>query len=214
MTPAHDQPPIPSALCYHSGTHGRRHGPRGYLDDDHYKPWLRDEVEFRCVCCLSREAWLPDGLRSFSVEHLVPRSVAAPGRTEYGSLIYACCQCNAHRGAAPLPFDPSDGLGSHLAVMADGTVAARTIFGAAFIAAFGLDRPELAKFRRRMIELLRHLAGDGGEAALRIRAEFLAYPDDLPDLSALRPPDGNTRPGGVAQSAFARRERGELPATY
>ena len=42
----------------------------------------------------------------------------------------------------------------------------------------------------------------------------LAYPDDLPDLSALRPPGGNARPEGIAQSAFARRERGELSGTY
>lgn len=28
----------------------RRHGPRGYVDDEHFKPWLRDEFTFpRCL---------------------------------------------------------------------------------------------------------------------------------------------------------------------
>jgi hypothetical protein len=41
---------------------------------------------------------------------------------------------------------------------------------------------------------------------------LLGYPDNLPDLSRLRPPR-NTRPEGVAKSFFARRKRGELPET-
>ena len=42
----------------------------------------------------------------------------------------------------------------------------------------------------------------------------MGFPEDLPDLSELRPPDGNSRPEGVAQSYSALRERGELPETY
>jgi hypothetical protein len=36
----------------------------------------------------------------------------------------------------------------------------------------------------------------------------------LPDLDALRPPGGNTRPEGIVDSHFERRKRGELPDTY
>ena len=39
-------------------------------------------------------------------------------------------------------------------------------------------------------------------------------PDDLPDLSRLCPPGGNSRLDGVEQSYFAQRQRGELPETY
>ena len=41
--------------------------------------------------------------------------------------------------------------------------------------------------------------------------DLLAYPDDLPDLSILRPPADNTRPEGIADSHFERRNRSELP---
>ena len=44
--------------------------------------------------------------------------------------------------------------------------------------------------------------------------ELMGYPVDLPDLSSLRPPAGNSRPEGIAQSHAARRERGELPDIY
>ena len=31
----------------------RRHGPSGYRNYESYRPWLRDEFDFRCVYCLS-----------------------------------------------------------------------------------------------------------------------------------------------------------------
>jgi hypothetical protein len=42
----------------------------------------------------------------------------------------------------------------------------------------------------------------------------MGYPADLPDLSSLRPPAGNSRPEGIDQSHAARRERGELLDIY
>lgn len=44
--------------------------------------------------------------------------------------------------------------------------------------------------------------------------QLLAFPDDLPNLAALRPPGGNSRPEGIEQSHFAQQRRGELAATY
>src|SRR5262245_8027825 len=111
------QPGIDPALAafhYPTNPHARRHGPRGYLDDAHYKPWLRDEFSFRCIYCGCREVWFPDRERSFSVEHLQPTSSAVPGLTSYDSLLYTCCQCNSLRGAATLPLDPCGGIGQHL----------------------------------------------------------------------------------------------------
>jgi hypothetical protein len=35
----------------------RRHGPANYAAYESYRPWLRDEFDFRCVYCLKRETW-------------------------------------------------------------------------------------------------------------------------------------------------------------
>lgn len=43
---------------------------------------------------------------------------------------------------------------------------------------------------------------------------LLGFPEDLPDLSRLRPPGGNSRPAGVLESYLAQRRGGTLPAIY
>jgi hypothetical protein len=42
----------------------------------------------------------------------------------------------------------------------------------------------------------------------------MGFPDDLPDLRALRPPQGNDHPEAAEQSWLMMRERGELPDVY
>lgn len=44
-------------------------------------------------------------------------------------------------------------------------------------------------------------------------ARLAGFPEELPDLSKLRPPR-NDRKDSVVKSWFARRERGELPPEY
>jgi hypothetical protein len=70
MPPTHEQAPDQTVFTYPDAEHVRRHGPQGYIDDEHYKPWLRDEFTFRCQYCRCREVWFPDGDRNFSVEHV------------------------------------------------------------------------------------------------------------------------------------------------
>jgi len=43
--------------------------------------------------------------------------------------------------------------------------------------------------------------------------EYMAFPEDLPDLRTKRVPE-NTRPAGAVNCYFVLRERGELPAAY
>jgi hypothetical protein len=43
---------------------------------------------------------------------------------------------------------------------------------------------------------------------------YLGYPANLPDLATLRPPEGNSRPEGVAACGFERQRRGELADVY
>ncbi|MBY0522102.1 MAG: hypothetical protein K2R98_01810 [Gemmataceae bacterium] len=192
----------------------RRHGPRGYVADEHYQPWLRDEFTYRCLYCACREVWFPDGDSSFSVEHLRPISLAPEGLTDYHSLVYACCQCNASRGAARLPFDPTAGMRQHIEVLADGIIRGLTPAGEDFIRICRLDRPNLVAFRRLMLDVLRLLGRKRDREAAELRRRYLGYPANLPDLSALKPPGGNSRPEGIEWSAFARRERGELSEVY
>jgi hypothetical protein len=212
MPPAPE--PLVGAFNYPDLPHVRRHLPRGYLDDEHYKPWLRDEFSFRCVYCCCREAWFPDGAGSFSVEHVVPTSLAPEGLTRHEALLYACSQCNSLRGTTPLPLDPCGGLRRHLTVQTDGTVRALTPAGDDFIAACRLNRSALVNFRRMMLDVLAFLRTRKEKQAAALASRYLGYPEDLPDLTVLRPPGGNECPEGILQSALQRRRRGELPPTY
>jgi hypothetical protein len=189
----------------------RRHGPRGYLDDDHNKPWLRDEFAFRCVYCRCREVWFPDGDRNFSVEHLRPTSLAPTGLTGYDTLVYACGQCNAARGAAPLPLDPCGSLREHLEVARNGTIRGLSPAGEELIYICRLDRPNLTAYRCLILDVLDLLSRKREPDAADLVGRYLGYPANLPDLAGLRPPGDNSRREGIAGCAFERR-RGELPA--
>jgi hypothetical protein len=214
MSQTRERPSPKAAFTYSDVPHERRHGPRGYVDDEHYKPWLRDEFTFRCVYCLCREVWFPDGDRNFSVEHVRPTSLAPQGLTEYDALLYACCQCNAARRASLLPLDPCSGLASHLEVADDGTIRGLTPAGEDLIRICLLDRPNLTAYRRLILETLTLLRRKRTSDAAELLRRYFGYPANLPDLAALRPPGGNSRPDGVAACGFERRRRGELADAY
>ena len=126
----------------------RRHGPIGYLDYADYKPWLRDEFEFRCVYCLCRERWFPDGDEAFSVDHVQPQSVAPGLRCRYVNLVYACCHCNSAKRNVTDIVDPCrQSFGEHLEVLDSGEIRGLTIVGQDLIQICQLDRPRLSEFR-------------------------------------------------------------------
>lgn len=204
-----------TVFTYPAAAHVRRRGPRGYLDAKHYKPWLRDEFSFRCVYCLCRETWLPDGAAYFGVDHVSPRNQAAQQSNEYDSLVYACCVCNACKKDFPHLIDlDSRAPADHLAVQPDGFVAALTRQGETLVDVCALNRPELVAFRRDLILLLALPEKGHGVDATRLRKRYFGYPDDLPDLATLRPPGGNARPDGIAGSCLEQQRRGELPEFY
>jgi 5-methylcytosine-specific restriction endonuclease McrA len=95
-----------TVFAYRSREHQRRHGPRGYASYRAYKPWLRDEFTFRCVYCLSRERWCPNGHEEFAVDHLIPRAASGDNALDYDNLVYACQSCNRNRQDAELSIDP------------------------------------------------------------------------------------------------------------
>jgi hypothetical protein len=203
-----------SVFPYALHPHERRHGPQGYEDYQSYKPWLRDEFSFRCVYCLCRESWFPDGDDSFSVDHFAPRTEAPERTTDYDNLVYACCQCNRlKQGATGLLNPCAEALAEHLVVRDDGTIFGKTPEGVEFIRVCGLDRPSLSTFRRGILELWRLLRERKSPQAAELRRQIFGLPSNLPCLALLRPPGGNRRPNGLAESYFERQRRGEASET-
>lgn len=204
-----------SLFQYPAEPHRRRHGPRGYTSYRSYKPWLRDEFCFRCVYCLCREQWEPNGQDAFSVEHLRSQVTDPLLATDYENMIYACSICNAYRGDELLPFDPCDeAMATHLRVLGHGTVEARTIAGEQLIEICHLNRPALIEFRNYLLDLTRLLVRTRSTQAVRTLQRVMGFPSDLPNLANRRPPGGNNRPDGIGTSYLERRKRGDLPGVY
>jgi hypothetical protein len=200
---------------YPNETLVRRHGPRGYFDPQRYKPWLRDEFHFRCVYCLCRERWCPDGDDAFSVEHFHPQALAAADICNYENLLYACCRCNAAKRDLINLLDPAKvPLAEHLEIGEDGQIHGRTDDGRELIQVCQLYRANLTAFRRGIFELLRALQDLKEDAQRQLLRRYFGFPSNLPRLSKLRPPGGNSRPQGIETSFFELRERGQLAEFY
>ena len=196
-------------FTYPATAHVRRHGPQGYADPDSFRPWLRDEFTFRCVYCLLREQW--GQVRGFyAIDHF--QAVAHhPNRAlDYDNHLYACAGCNAVKAARTVP-DPLTVLtGSGVRVAEDGRIRADNPEAAQLIELLGLDTEKLTEFRMLWMGIVA-LARQHDPALYQ---KLMGFPADLPDLAALRPPGGNTRPEGVEQSCLARRQNGTLPERY
>jgi hypothetical protein len=196
---------------YPDGTHSLRHGPAGYRNYQSFRPWLRDEFDFRCAYCLFREGWCR--ILSFQLDHFVPQIREPQRATTYSNLIYACPTCNLGKSKKPLPAPLSHMRRESVTVHEDGTIEGHTNEARRTIRVLGLDSLEHVAWRRQMIENieLAWAAQQAGKSDLY--REMMGYPAELPDLAHLKAPS-NSRPEGVHESAFARRERGALPDVY
>lgn len=180
----------------------RKHGPLGYSDPSGFRPWLRDDFDFRCVYCLRRERW-DTGSAVFAIDHFVPISIRPDLALDYENLLYSCATCNLRKGNRSIPDPMSTMISVNIAVHANGEIHAESRTAEIIVRALQLDSPEMTEFRATWIRVFR-LAARFDPALL---ASLVAPPDDLPDLAALRPPGGNSRPDGAARSHFARRVR-------
>lgn len=203
--------PNPPIFAYPRWPHARRHGPRGYRDYQNFKPWLRDEFTFRCVYCLFRERWYPAGHAAFGIDHVLPRSVRPDLACDFDNLVYACSRCNSLKQEAALTDPCAAGLAGHVHVTDDGSAEALTREGRRMIRLLRLD--QLNEWRSRLLRVLARIARLGEAATAELHA-WLGYPDDLPDLEALRPPGGNARPEGVMTCYVARLRGGEPLSNY
>jgi HNH endonuclease len=194
---------------YSSQPHTRRHGPQGYAGHESYRPFLRDEFAFRCIYCLRREV-MGQAFGEFAVDHFLPVKHRPDLITEYSNLLYVCIRCNLRKMerfvADPLMHLVSDAVIVH----ADGMIEARTRESRQIVRILKLNEPNLVSYRRLWIRIL-EISRNGDAVLYR---QIFGFPADLPDLSRLQPPGGNTKPEGVEQSYFRQRERGELPETY
>jgi len=196
-------------FTYPAQPHRRRHEPRGYARYESYRDWLRDEFAFRCVFCLTREQWV-NAKGAFAIDHFVPTSINSGLTTDYDNLLYACVACNLTRGNQ-LVSNPLDHLlATTVEVQTDGLVLARTPPAEEIVEILHLNDPEYVFRREQMIALL----GELEKRRPDLHGVWLGYPDDLPDLTRLRPPGGNLIPNGVEESHFALRRRGKLPVSY
>ena len=176
----------------------RKHGPQGYSQYRHYRPWLRDEFDFRCVYCLKRELWCShDG--DHELDHQVAQSTAPELCREYTNLVYACANCNHRKGARHLPAPDQVAYGACLEVLRDGRIIPcdESGDGERLIDELALDAKRITAYRARWIRsLYSHQLHDWSLFLL-----WMGFPDDLPDLENVQPPPKqNTRPNGIKES--------------
>ncbi len=194
--------------------HSRKHGPVGYADYTNYKPWLRDDFQFRCVYCLERERWYPNGHAAFGVDHVLPKSDSAHAALicHYPNLVYACNRCNSVKQNRILLDPCTAAFGEHVSVNAEGMISGSTIDGDRLIYTLGLNRRTATRERYIKILRLSQEFPDHAEVQALYR-DYFGYPDDLPDLDSLRP-ESNSRQDGLAEAYFRQRTEGRLAETY
>lgn len=186
----------------------RIHGPFGYSSHESFRPWLRDEFTFRCVYCLKRETW-GQTTGDFELDHFQPRSLSPLRTLDYFNLVYVCRRCNLVKLDQQVD-DPMTTLSSeHAMVRPDGSISSNRIETQRLIRQLDLISPKLKDWRVMWMRVV-DLARERDSALYRRLAGF---PDDLPNLSRLKPP-GNSSPGGIEISWYAKRQRGQLPEEY
>jgi HNH endonuclease len=184
------------------------HGPAGYASYESFRPWLRDEFTFRCVYCLKRETW-GQMTGEFELDHFQPQSLVPHLSLDYFNLVYACRRCNSVKLDQQIDDSLKILSPQTAVVLLDGTLASHHLEAKRLIQQLDLNSPKLRKWRvmwMRIVDLAQERNTD-------LYQQLTGFPDDLPDLSRLRPPT-NSRPYGVEISWYAKRQRGQLTETY
>lgn len=145
----------------------------------------------------------------FDLDHFLPQSLAPEQSLSYENLFYVCRTCNLRKHDRLLP-DPARALTAEsVRVYPDGTLVGLLDDAERIIRRLALNSPAWRQWRRNWIRII-DLAMEHDP---QLFANLFGYPDDLPDLRSCRVPE-NTRPQGIENSHFMRRDRGTLPETY
>jgi len=186
----------------------RRHGPAGYAAYESYRPWLRDEFDFRCVYCLKREVW-GQVTCEFELDHFEPQSLNPQLRLDYFNLVYACRRCNAVKRKQTVSDPFLLMRAPHVTAMLDGSLRPHDSDTQRLIRQLDLNSPQLKAWRVMWMRIVA-LTKDHDS---RLYSQLVGFPKVLPNLSERRPPQ-NAREEGLEHSWFARRLRGFLPDAY
>ena len=191
-----------------SRDHGR-HGPRGYAKHDGYRPWLRDEFTFRCAYCLKRERW-GHVTGEFDVDHFQPQKLRRDLAADYANLVYACRRCNSVKADETVDDPFIVMCSTRIKTRADGTVHGLDAEAIRLVMTLDLNSPRLVEWRVMWMRIV-DLAAERDRPLLQ---KLAGFPVELPKVGRLRPPAGNARPEGIAESWSALADRGELPPLY
>ncbi len=173
----------------------RRHSPLGYLDYSSFRPWLRDEFAFRCVYCLKREAW-GQVTGEFDLDHFQPQAIRPELTVQYENLVYACRRCNGVKASSTIDDPFTVLVEGRIRSLPDGTVLSRDHAAKRIELILDLNSPRMIEWRHLWTRIIA-LAKSNDSELFNL---LTRVPIDLPDLSVLKPPGGNARPEGIAES--------------
>jgi hypothetical protein len=202
-------------FAYPASAHKRRHAPAGYVIYQNYKPWLRDEFTFCRVYCLERERWYPSRAAAFSVDHVIPQITAPDRLCDYENLVYACLRCNSNKRDVALPDPTRVSLAACLLIDDDGTISALNADGADLIDLLHLNESPVIDTRKKHLKLIKLNLDHSEDSDIHdLVLDAFGFPDDLPDLTSMRPPGGNRPKTGSVLSYYQLRQRNQLSEVY
>ena len=145
----------------------------------------------------------------FELDHFEPQSVVPARSLDYSNLVYACRRCNLVKLDQQVE-DPFVKLSRQsVALHPDGYVSSNQFETERLIRQLDLNSPTLVRWRVMWIRIV-ELAKERDSVLYR---QLTGFPENLPNLSLLRPPS-NSRPEGIDFSWNAKRQRGELPEGF
>jgi hypothetical protein len=158
---------------------------------------------------LKREPW-GQVTGEFDIDHFQPQMRRPDLGADYSNLVYSCRRCNSVK-LDQVVDDPFIVMNdARIRTMPDGTVQGLDTVSTRLILQLDLNSPRLVEWRllwMRIIDLAR-------ERDQKLFQRLVGFPADLPDLQRLRPPAGNSRPEGIAESWAALAKQGKLPDHY
>jgi hypothetical protein len=146
----------------------------------------------------------------FDLDHFLPTALYPETQSSYDNLLYCCTRCNAAKASFAVPDPCQVFVQGAVEVHPDGILEARTADARRLMRRLRLDDRQSTQFRMMWIRITAMAQIHEPD----VYQQLMGYPDELPNLGRLRPPGGNTRPEGIAASAFARRRQGQLAEVY
>ncbi len=144
-------------------------------------------------------------LGEFDLDHFEPVACSPEASLEYDNLVYSCHTCNLRKGKRQVPDPARALLESAVRVHLDGRLSGLTDDAHRVIMVMGLNSANLVRRRLTWMRIIDICQKNDP----KVFASLMSYPEDIPDLSVLTPPN-NTRPEGVERSYFAMRAEGTL----